>query len=158
MSLKSFAQIRWHQERLGLMLVNPQRDKFFLHADKLLELHQRPDEYLTVKYRDRKPGRAIGYHGGEIWGNLYSDSDQFTLTLYLWPLAQNARFDLVQCVPVDFIAIQTYTLPVDELHTYISAITTMLAQKQGFEELFRAAEATPISTNTFRKNPVKLVP
>ncbi|MBC7949014.1 MAG: hypothetical protein H7Y42_14105 [Chitinophagaceae bacterium] len=151
MSTQSFAQIRWHQERLGLMLVNHQRDKFFLHADKLLELHQRPDEYLTVKFRDRKPGRAIGYHGGEIWGNLSADSDQFTLTLYLWPLSQNAGFDPVHGVPVGFIATQKYTLPVDELHTYISAITSMLAQKQGFEELYRAAEATPISTNTFRR-------
>lgn len=151
MSTQSFAQIRWHQDRLGLMLVNHQRDKFFLHADKLLELHHRPDEYLTVKFRDRKPGRAIGYHGGEIWGNLCTDSNQFTLTLYLWPLSQNAGFDPVQGVPVGFIATQTYTLPVDELLTYISAVTSMLAHKQGFEELFRAAEATPISTNTFRR-------
>lgn len=144
---QSFAQIRWHQDRLGLMLVNQERDKFFLHADKLLELHNRQDEYLTVKFRDRNPKRAIGYHGGEILGNLCEEGEVAILTLYLWPLYQNVGFDLSQGLPTGFIATQTYTFPIEELHTYITAISTMIGQKQEFEELLRAAEATPITTN-----------
>lgn len=147
MSFQTLAQIRWYQDRLGLMLVNDQRDRFFLRAEKLVELYNRPDEYLTVKLRDRKPGRAIGYHGGEVVGNMYRDGGQYILTMYLWPLMQNVKFDHDQGVPVGFISTQTYILPSDEMNAYINAITFMLNRKLEFEDLIRAAEATPISTN-----------
>lgn len=150
MTVQAYAQIRWHQDRLGLLLVNHERDRFFLHADKLLELHKRPDEYLTVKFRDRKPGRAIGYHGGEIWGNLSEEGERTILEFHLFPLYQDGRYDPVQGVPVGFIAVQTYILPTKELHTYLNAITIMMAQRQQFDDLLRAAEATPITTNVLK--------
>ncbi len=152
MTVQAYAQIRWHQDRLGLLLVNHERQKFFLHADKLLELRRGTDYYPVIKFRDRNPSRAIAYHGGEIRGNLSEEGERAILTLYLFPLYQDCRDDPFQGVPSGFMAIQTYNIPTKELNAHLNAIHIMTAQRQQFDDLLRAAEATPITTNV-RKLP-----
>lgn len=157
MTERSFAQIRWQQERLGLLMVNDRHERFFLHGAKLMELFDRqvtgrnplPEDFLIVKQRDRRPNRAIGYYGGEVRGILMENGDTCTLTLYVGEPYRSFGFDVIRHELTDLLATLRFTFPLSEIRGYSDCILLMLQQKDTFDERLHAAEATPL-VQTYR--------
>jgi hypothetical protein len=147
MSDRSYAQIRWHQDRIGLMMVNNRREKFFLLGEKLQDLYARQDEYLVVKLRDRRSSRAIGYYPGQVVATLDSGRSTVKIRLYISEPHRDVLFktedDVVE--PDTFHVEQVYSFPASEFDAYKKAIDTMLEQAQLFTDQLRAAEMTPLS-------------
>lgn len=152
MTERSFAQIRWQQERLGLLLVNDRHERFFLHGGKLLELFARqvtdrnplPEDYLIVKQRDRRPNKAIGYYGGEVRGILKESGDTCILTFYVGEPYRPFSFDVNCHELADYLTVLRFAFPLSEMKGYRESITLMLQQKVIFDERLQAAEATPL--------------
>lgn len=144
---RSYAQIRWQQDRFGLLLVNSRREKFFLYADKLQELYDRADEYVVLKLRDRKPGRAIGYYPGQVIGTLDKGRDAIKIRLYISEPYRDVVFTTEggTVEPETFHIAQVFTFPKAEFECYKRSLDTMLQQTLHFNEQLRAAETTPLT-------------
>jgi hypothetical protein len=147
MADRSYAQIRWQQERFGLLLVNSRNEKFFLYADKLQKLFDRDDEYVVLKLRDRKPSRAIGYYPGQVIGTLDKTAEKISICLYISEPYSDVKFlnDGGAVTPDEFHVEQLFTFPLKEFMRFKTIIDTMLEQAQFFSEQLRAAEMTPLS-------------
>lgn len=150
MAERSYAQLRWQQDRFGLLLINSRREKFFLYADKLCELYAHQDEYLVLKLRDRKPGRAIGYYPGQVVGTLDESETSIEIHLYVSEPYRDVGFkkeggtEEPETFHVDFI----FTFPLKEFLRFKRVIDTMLEQEREFTEQLRAAEMTPLTPLT----------
>ena len=144
MTDRSYAQIRWQNDRLGLLVVNTSNERFFIHAEKLQELFNRQEEYTVVKQRDRKPSRAIGYYAGQVYGTLDQEGEEYQVTLYIGNPYEDIGFDMKACLPKGYLLVQKYTFPKAELARFKRVMADMLEQKQDFDNALSAAEATPL--------------
>lgn len=143
---RSYMQIRWQQDRFGLLMVNANREKFFLFADKLQELYDHADLYHVLKLRDRKPGRAIGYYAGQVIGTLDKGEETIKIRLYISDPYRDVTFKTVDdCAEPDVYHVgQVFTFPKKEFLRFKDALITMLEQAQQFSDDLRAAEMTPL--------------
>ncbi|MBJ6799730.1 hypothetical protein [Geomonas propionica] len=148
MSEHATAQIRWYQNRLGLLMVNEHRQRFFIFAEKLLALFAEPGRCKEIKLRDRKPGRASGYYPGQVLGVLALQGTNYTLTLYVGYPNENIPFTPeTGFAPLEYLTRLQFCFPQGELETFRCAVEIMLAQGRVFEERLQAAEATPLATS-----------
>jgi len=142
MPARSFAQIVWRRQRLGLEVVNPGLQSDFLFADVLRQVCKAPGSLKLVKHRDRRPERAIGYHPGEVWARYDATGDTAKVTVYLWPLVQKKALDPETGEPIDCIAHQ-YLFPLKEFLTFIQVMNDMLDQRDQFDALQLSFATTP---------------
>jgi hypothetical protein len=143
---RSYAQLRWQYDQLGLLMVNGSNERFSIHADKLLELFDRQDEYLVVKLRDRRPTRATGHYGGQILGTMDLDDGSYRLSLYISEPHKDVVFDHDAGRPKSWMIVHKYVFPREELERFRDVISTMLSQKREFDRALRSSEATPLVT------------
>jgi len=143
MTGRSYAQIRWQSDRLGLLMVNANREKFFIHAEKLELMLTHGDEYVIIKERDRKPGRAIGYYPGMIMGSYTILDGSYHFTLYVGEPYRDIGYDKRTSELTHWIAIMEFQLPCDEVTKYQEVIGLMTGQRATFEARLEEAEATP---------------
>lgn len=144
MAGRAYAQIRWQQEQLGLLLVNDRNERFFLFAEKLLELDARRGEPLVVKLRNRRPGSAVGYYGGQVVGKLEQEGQTSRVTLYIGDPYQDLRLN-AKGQPTGWIKSLEFGVPNSEMETFVQALTIMVAQQNKVVSALRSAEATPLS-------------
>ena len=143
MESRSYGQIQWRQGRLGLLMVNPHQQQFFLFAEPLLMMLEKPDEYIQVKRRDRKPEKAIAYHGGDIWGVSENIGENCLISLFYGPLKDNLRYDQDSGEVLNVIDTQSYSFPKTELTHFKASIDQMMKQKDTFSRLLLEAQTTP---------------
>jgi len=148
MADRSYAQIRWQQDRFGLLLVNSRRERFFLYADKLQELCDRDDNYVILKLRDRKPSRAIGYYPGQVVGTIDRKNASVVISLYISEPYSDVKFKETAefMEPNIYHVAQVFTFPYDEFEIFKNALDTMLEQERLFSNELRSAEMTPLTT------------
>lgn len=149
MNARSLAQVRWQQDRLGLLMVNDQRDRFFLHGDKLLELFARTDEYLVVKLRHRRPVQAIGSYPGQIMGSLNYEGETTRITLYVGEAFRDIGYNEATGKLRHYLTTQTHVFDRAELEAYRQVIQTMVSQHTVFDDLLRGAEATQLLNSSY---------
>ena len=143
MESRSYGQIQWRDRQLGLLMVNPHHQLFFLYAEPLLALLDRPEEYILIKRRDRNPEKAIAYHGGEIWGASESIDESCVINLFFGPLEENIRYDQERGEALNVIDTQKYSFPKVELENFKSSMDNMLRQKDIFRRLLMEAQTMP---------------
>lgn len=140
---RSYAQIIQRKQRLGLLMVNQNMQSNFVFANIIIDICNHSTEYRVVKYRDRRPERAIGYHPGEIWGTYDETTKTSRITLYLWPIGQKAFQDpetgeLYDCTT------HTYLFPREEFKSFLHVLTCIEQQKDTFEDLQNSIACTPV--------------
>lgn len=143
MESRAYGQIQWRHGRLGLLMVNPHQQQFFLFAEPLLMMLQKPEEYTLIKRRDRKPERAIAYHGGDIWGASENIGESCVISLFFGPLEGKLRYDKERGEALNVIDTQQYTFPKTELAHFKASIDLMLNQKDTFNRLLLASQTVP---------------
>jgi hypothetical protein len=145
MTARSYAQIRWHQDRFGLLMINTRRERFFLHADKLQELYDHDNCYHVLKLRDRRPSSAIGYYAGQVVGALVKTEESIRIKLYISNPHRDVTFKLVNGleVPDAYDFAQVFVFPDGEFTLFKSTLDTMLVQARQFSDTLRAVEMTP---------------
>jgi len=157
MTDKSLCQIRWSNNRLGLMLVNPERQRFFIYVEKFLMLFD-PGGLVEVKLRDRRPGRAVGYYPGQVIGRLTIQGENALITLIIGEPYHNLFTPADGGLPEDFLVKMTFVFPISEMTTIKEAIDLMSGQMSEFDDRIQAAEATPlISIPKKKKRPTQSV-
>lgn len=146
MADRSFAQIRWQQDRFGLLMVNSGREKFFLLADKLQEMFERDDDFVVLKLRDRKPGRSIGYYPGQVVGTIDKTEETVKVRLYISEPYRDVIFKTEGgfIEPETYHIVQVFTFPYKEFMRFKRVLDTMLQQEAFFRDQLRAAEMTPL--------------
>lgn len=146
MTDRAYAQIRWFQDRFGLMMINSRRERFFLYADKLQVLYDRNECYHVLKLRDRKPGRSAGYYPGQVIGRLDKLEGNIRIRLYISDPYRDVVFKMVDGLeePECYDFGQVFTFPLHEFESFRNALNTMLYQAQEFSTSLRAAEMTPM--------------
>lgn len=147
----SLMQIRWSGERFGVMLLNEHRQRFFMYAEKFLELFSRPGEYIEIKLRDRRPNRAIGYYAGQVCGRINQDNDRVTIVLQVSDPYHDLTSDDEQETFKHIITSLQFTFLATELEQFRSVVTIMARDRALFDERLRAAEATPLKTRRPRE-------
>lgn len=152
----SLGQIRWNRERFGLSMVNCNRQKFFIHAEKLLELCANPDYIVEVKMRDQKPNRAIGYYPGQVLGTVQREGDLFTIILYVSTPFKDISYDEKTEVLHHLLTTLHFTFAADDLERFRAVLEIMVRDRSLFDERSRAAEATPLDRD--RLNALLAVP
>ena len=144
MSGRSYAQIRWNQNQLGLILVNQDCERFFLRAEKLQDLFTHEGNPRVIKLRDRKPGRASGYYPGQVVGYFDKNEREAVIRLYI----SEPYRDIVlngDGEPESFLVVERYTYPLVEFIEFKRVIDTMVKQEGGVADLLRTAEMTPLA-------------
>ena len=154
MSDRSYAQIRWQQDRFGLLLVNAHREKYFLYAEKLQELYEHDDLYHVLKLRDRKPSKAIGYYPGQVIGSLDKAEETITIRLFISEPYRDVIFkkDSDSFEPETYHVAQVFTFPKNEFVRFKKLLDVMLEQAQQFGDELRAAEMTPLKNSINTRN------
>lgn len=144
MTDRSFAQIRWQQDRLGLLMVNERRQRFFVFAEKLIAMFNDLGRCKEIKLRDRKPARASGHYAGQVLGAMSVTENLYQIVLYIgYPLG-NIDFDpQTELVPLEYLTSMEFIFPCQELDALKFSLETMLNQAVRFNEFLIAAEATP---------------
>lgn len=142
MDERSFARVEWRREQLGLSMLGPLPQGFFLYAEPLLMLFSK--QYVLVKYADRHPERCIRRFGGEIWASLDTRSaDVGVIRLYFVPAAQRMQHGrMLQLSKV--VATQDYIFPMDELNCYKQVIETMLLQRAEYDRMKINTDTSPV--------------
>ncbi len=140
MSNRSLGRIIWRNNRLGLLMVNSQRQSFFIFAEPLLSLFKHPEAYARVKHRDRKPEGATRYHGGDILASIDIGDEESVITVYLGPLDQRLTLDKKSGTPKGFFTTQGFRFPTEELEVFGSALEFMQDQNKEFDSLLADAE------------------
>ena len=143
MESRSYGQIQWRQGQLGLLMVNQHQQQFFLFAEPLVMMLENPGKYILVKRRDRKPEKAIAYHGGEICGAFENSGENCQISLFFGPLEANIHCDQKRRKALNVIDIQKYSFPKTELDHFKSSIDHMLDQKDLFNRFLREAQTMP---------------
>lgn len=143
MAGRAYAQIRWQQDQLGLLLVNDRNERFFLFADKLLELDARRGECLVVKLRNRRPGSAIGYYSGQVAGKLEQEGQTSRITLFIGDPYQDIKLS-ADGQPTGWIKSLEFCVPNSEMEPFVKALSIMVGQQRDVEAAHRSAEATPL--------------
>lgn len=145
MTNRCFAQIRWQQNRLGLLMVNERRQRFFVFAEKLIAMINDPGRCQEIKLRDRKPMKASGYYAGQVLGSLTEAENLYQIDLYIGDPLYNIDFNpQVETAPKEYLTCMKFTFPCDELDVLHRAMSIMLDQSVRFNEHLNAAEATPL--------------
>jgi hypothetical protein len=132
---RSYGRILWRSNRLGLLMVNPRRQSFFIYAEPLLALILHPREYAQVKKRDRKPARAVAHHAGDIWAKIVHRPPESVITLYFGPPEQRMEYNPENKTPTNFVDAQEYTFPQTEWETFGQCLRTMIEQQRDFDRL-----------------------
>ena len=149
----SLMQIRWSGERFGVMLLNEHRQRFFMYAEKFLELITRPREDIEIKMRDRRPNRATGYYAGQVLGRICHDNDRFTMVLHVSYPDHDLTYDPEKEIFTHLITTMQFTFMTTELEQFRSVVEIMARDRSIFEERLRAAEATPLKKRNLREVP-----
>lgn len=142
---RSYAQIRWQQNRFGLLLVNTCGEKFFLYADKLQELYDNQNDLRVLKLRDRKPSRAIGYYPGQVVGTIDMTDESVLIRLYIGEPYRDLKIDPDIDEPADFLVAPRFLFPVQEFMRFKRTLDIMLEQERIFSDQIRTAEMTPLA-------------
>ncbi len=143
MESRSYGQIQWRHGQLGLLMVNPHQQQFFLYAEPLVMMLEKPKDYKLVKRRDREPEKAIAYHGGDIWGASENFDESCVISLFFGPLEGRLDYDKERGEALNVIDTQHYTFPKAELAHFNASIDQMLKQKDTFSRLLLEAQTIP---------------
>lgn len=153
----SLIQVRWSGERLGVMMVNQHRQKFFMYGEKFLDLFTNRDYFIEVKLRDRQPNVAIGYYPGQILGTVNQCGELYTIVLHVSDPFSNISFDKRTETFVHVINTLKFTFAVNELEHFTSVMEIMIRDRSQFDERLRAAEAIPLDSKNL-KGPLLVPP
>ena len=140
----ALGQLRWHNGRLGLMLVNPHRQRFFLYAEKLLMMAANPGGVIEAKVRDRNPDKAIGYYPGQVVGTLTYQGEEAILTLVVGEPYRNLELPADGSLPDSYHVKMLFTFAERELNLLKDAISLMQKQRDDFADLLQGAEGVPL--------------
>lgn len=145
----ALARIDWQgqNKRLGLLLVNHDRESFFLYAEPIICMMGRPDEYLMVKQRDREPEKAIGYHGGAIWGDVDVVDSSMIISLHFGALWQDIVYKPDSCKLINVLGTQRYQISTGRLKSLVKEIKHSHAEQREFDRLTMEAECTPLQAS-----------
>lgn len=132
---RSYMKIDTRGAQLGLDLVNPECDTFFLYAQPLLSMWQNRDSYILVKNRNRDGKQAIGYHPGQVLGAFEQCDDEISITLYFGPTDQDIEHDADSKRLKRVVARQVYSLPIDELEACVKAFDVVRRNRVPFDEM-----------------------
>ena len=151
MDENSQIQLRWSRERFGLLMVNSHRQKFFMHAEKFLELLARSEYFVEVKLRDQKPNRAVGYYPGQVIGTVNQASGGCnSIVLHVSSPFKDIAYDEKAEEFVNILTTMKFTFPVPELALFKGVVEIMVRDRFQFDERLRAAEATPLDTKKLK--------
>ena len=141
----------WNIDRgkrpLGLELVNPKGQLFFIYAEKFVALHRHPGEYVRVKNKDNHPEAAVYYYPGEIYGRLeYLEGEFCRISLYIGYAGQVIVHDKATDHLVDLHSEQHHLIPASEVSSLAHVLACMYVQRERFNELKMMSGAqTPFS-------------
>lgn len=121
--------------QLGLSLVNPKGESFFLYDQPLLSMWENRDRYTRVKLRNRDEKQAIGYHAGEILGALDLRENLVRIHLFFGPTGQDIEQDESTKKLKNVVNRQLYELPEKELEACVKAFDAVRSNHARFQEL-----------------------
>jgi hypothetical protein len=150
MNLLSQLQIRWNRERIGVLMVNSNRQKFFMFAEKFLELCTSEDPFIEVKLRDQKPNKAVGYYPGQVLGSATEADGLCTITFYVSNPHKNIALNNKTRSFDNILTSLKFTFVADELEHFKEVLDIMVRDRSLFDERLRAAEATPLNHEQLR--------
>jgi len=144
---RSYAQIRYRGGELGLHMVNPQANDFFIFAEYLIAMAEYTDKYILVKIRDKEIDNDTHDYQGEIWGkmtmsNLIRPEDlemYASILLCFGPAGKAMRFDESKSQFTDVVEKHEYTFPFDEFESFLISIEAMAVQEKDFKALKRGS-------------------
>lgn len=132
---RSYLKIDRRGSQLGLDLVNPEGDNFFLYGMPLLALWENQDSYVLVKSRNRDAKEAIVYHPGQVLGALECTGDLARLEMYFGPVGQDMEYEATSKTLKKVVARQVYVLPVTELEAVVAAFKVHRCNRPHFDEM-----------------------
>lgn len=132
---RSYLKIDKRGSQLGLDLVNPEGDTFFLYGMPLLALWENQNSYVLIKSRNRDAKEAIAYHAGQVLGALELDGNHARLEMYFGPVGQDMEYEATSKTLKKVVARQVYTLPVTELEAVVAAFIVHRRNRPHFDEM-----------------------
>jgi hypothetical protein len=132
---RSYLRIDKRGSQLGLDLVNPEGDTFFLYGMPLMSLWENRNSYVLVKHRNRDESQAIAYHAGQVLGALELDGNRARLELYFGPGGQDLEYEATSKTIKKVVARQVYVLPVAELEAVVAAFKVHRHNRPHFDEM-----------------------
>ena len=150
MNTLSQIQIRWNRERFGIMMVNSDRQKFYMYAEKFLELCTSEEPFIEVKLRDQKPNKAVGYYPGQVLGSVAENGGRCTITFYISTPHKNITLNAKTNAYDNILTTMKFAFVVAELEHFKEVVEIMLRDRSLFDERLRAAEATPLNHEQLR--------
>ena len=144
---RSYAQIRYRRGELGLHMVNPQANDFFIFAEYLIAMAEYPDEYILVKIRDKEIDNNTHDYQGEIWGQMTisnvinpEDTEMYaSILLCFGPAGKALKFNERDRKFKDVVEEHRYTFPFDEFEGFLIALEAMAIQETDFKALKRGS-------------------
>lgn len=155
MTDRALAQLRWHNGRLGVMLVNEHNQRFFMFAEKLMALVAEPGGVKEVKVRDRQPNRAAGYYPGQVLGSLTHQGGNVTISLVVGEPYFNLVLPDGGGLPEEYFLKMAFTFPKRDITLLHDSANLMLSQLAEFEARLQSAEATPLLSIPRKTKPSK---
>jgi len=132
---RSYLKIDKRGHQLGLDLVNPEGDTFFLYGMPLLALWENQDSYVLVKSRNRDAKEAIAYHAGQVLGALERSGDQVRLEMYFGPVGQDMEYEATSKTLKKVVTRHVYILPGAELEAVVAAFKVHRLNRPHFDEM-----------------------
>ena len=123
---RSYAQIRYRNGELGLHMVNPDADDFFIYAEPLIAMYEYPGEYVLVKIRDKEIENNTHDYQGEIWGKMSvsnvikpEDTELYaSILLCFGPAGKALEFNKREKKFKGVVDEHRYTFPFDEFEGF----------------------------------------
>ena len=144
---RSYAQIRYRKGELGLHMVNPRANDFFIFAEYLIAMSEYPDEYILVKIRDKEIDNNTHDYQGEIWGQMTisnvinpEDTEMYaSILLCFGPAGKALKFNERDRKFKEVVEEHRYTFPFDEFEGFLIALEAMAIQEKNFKALKRGS-------------------
>lgn len=134
-------KIETRGDQLGLHLVNPDGDGFFLYDKPLLSMWENRDRYILVKRRNREEKQAIGYHPGQVLGALDLQGEEVKVLLFFGPAGQDMAYDAGSRTLQKVVCQQVYCLPAQELEVCVNAFDVVRRNRTQFDEMLHVGRS-----------------
>lgn len=128
-------QIDKQGTQLGLHLINPEGDRFFLYDQQLLSMWENPDRYVLVKRRNRDERQAIGYHAGQILGAIDKQAGSVNILLFFGPVDRDLDYDVGSKALKMVVSRQVYCLQEEDLKAVVKGFEVSRRHRDKFDEM-----------------------
>ncbi|MCD4674675.1 MAG: hypothetical protein K8S18_01605 [Desulfobacula sp.] len=151
---RSFCQICEQNNILGLNMVNPDSNEFFIYALPLLNTYKRrlktkaKDRLARIKKRDKDPKKKRGYYQGEIFAEILPSipiepkgpRSYTAIKLYFSPSNQKMMLSKDGTELVGFVHTEIYKYPKKEFKCFIETIELIYTQNELYTLMKMGAE------------------